>query len=128
MSDPGFKIRVTRPHEGAVVIEVIGEVDLCSSISLREQVNRVITAGSLLVIDVEQVTLLDSSGLGCLVGVAHRAAKSGSAVVLSAPGRRVRRVMETTGVDRLIPMYETREQALLNGRGRAAAAAAESES
>jgi anti-sigma B factor antagonist len=55
-------------------------------------------ATSSLVLDLSDVTLLDSSGLGALVSLLNRARAGDGQLGLICPQRRIRRVFEITGL------------------------------
>jgi anti-anti-sigma factor len=113
MHASGFRITLSNPRVGVTVVRVAGEVDICTCTSLREQLLRALDRGARrLVIDLEEVPFIDSSGLGCLAGAAHHAAASGRAIALAAPQGRVRRVIATTGLQRVIPVHDTLADAL----------------
>ena len=60
----------------------------------------------------DQVSFIDSAGLGALVGVARRAAACGGSlqVVCAQPG--TRQLFRLTGLDRWIPPARTLDEAL----------------
>ncbi len=58
-----------------------------------------------LVIDLSGVTFLDSSGLSLIVALHKLQERHGGRVVLSAPQRPVRRVLEISGIDRVIDVH-----------------------
>jgi len=62
-----------------------------------------------LVVDLEQVSFLDSSGIGVLMGVQRRLREHGGSLRLAAPSARVRRVLELTGVTTVLPICTTHE-------------------
>ncbi len=47
-----------------------------------------------------KVVLIDSTGIGVLVGAAHRAQESGSVLVVANPQKNVERVFTLLGVDK----------------------------
>lgn len=70
------------------------------------------TAPLRIVVDLSSVTFMDSVGLSVLIAAHHTAAyEQGWLRIASAPPH-VRRLLELTGVDRLIPCHPTTEQAL----------------
>jgi anti-sigma B factor antagonist len=81
-------------------LHVHGEIDLASAPVLREELQHVIDAGALdVVLDLQDVSFVDSSGLGVLVG-AHkrlREANYGSITIERAQDS-VRKVFEITGL------------------------------
>jgi anti-sigma B factor antagonist len=78
---------------------VRGEVDIASSPLLRRQLERLVKNSEPIVVDMTDMTFIDSSGLGVLVDLAqrHREA-SGAAVSLRGMQEPVRRVFEITGL------------------------------
>jgi anti-sigma B factor antagonist len=112
-SVPEFHISLSRPRAGAVVVAVGGEVDLCSSTTLREKLKESLAEGpELLVIDLAQVSFIDSTGLSCLVSAAHRTTNVDCALAVVAPAGRVRQLIAMTGIDRVITVHETLADAL----------------
>ncbi|MFB4319942.1 STAS domain-containing protein [Actinomadura sp. 21ATH] len=116
-SHPGPRQRLqarTRQHGTAMIIEVDGEIDHATADLLREHV---ITAALALrpphvVLDLDQVTFCDSSGLGALVAIWKAVrAHHGDLVVARPPGV-CRRILERTGLDGHITTHPTLEGAL----------------
>lgn len=64
-----------------------------------------------LVIDLEQVSFLDSSGIGVLISVLRCIREHGGSLRLTAPRPHVRRVLELTGITTLLPTYATLDEA-----------------
>ena len=50
--------------------------------------------------DFTEVAYIDSTGIGVLVGAAHRAQESGSVLVVANPQKNVERVFTLLGVDK----------------------------
>jgi anti-sigma B factor antagonist len=102
-----------RVEQGVNVVKVSGELDVFSSPRLREMLLDVIDKGPLrLVVDLSDVTFLDSTGLGVLVGIYHRLrARSGSMSFVGA-NERVRRVFHVTQLTKIFVLHDTLEEAL----------------
>jgi anti-anti-sigma factor len=64
-----------------------------------------------LVVDLEEVTLITSSALGQLVHVGQRLRQRGALLVLARGRRRVVRVFETVGLESVMPLFATLEEA-----------------
>jgi anti-sigma B factor antagonist len=80
---------------------------------LREQLVRVITDGQpRLVLDLDGVDFLDSTGLGVIVGVLKRARTLGGDLRLVCTRPAIRKVFEITALDRSMPLSATAEAAL----------------
>ncbi len=86
-----------RQIKGGNLIELRGELDALTSEGLVEQ----LSAGpdSLLVIDLDRLSFMDSSGLGAIHSARRNAARVGTTLVLARPQPIVQRVLEITGLD-----------------------------
>src|SRR5690606_39468283 len=84
--------------------------DVCSS----DLVDAVLEQGGIrdLVVVMRDVTFIDSSGLGALLGRYKRLQALGGRVRIVAPPRHVRAVLELSGVPKLIPILRSERQAL----------------
>ena len=99
--------------QGWAVVRIAGEVDVATAPRLREQLVRLITDGQhRIVLDLDEVDLLDSTGLGVLVGVLKRARTVGGDLRLVCNRPAIRRVFEITALDRTMPLSESAEAAI----------------
>src|SRR5439155_10581470 len=62
-------IRVRR-EQGYAIVAVAGEVDIATVTRLRERLFELAASGRTLVVDLDQVSFIDSAGLAALVGAA----------------------------------------------------------
>jgi anti-sigma B factor antagonist len=103
--------------EELMVLVAGGELDHHASPSLREQIAGHIDAGKRrLVLDLSAVTFIDSTAIGVLVGAAVRLqeTKGGTVAVVCGPdNERVLRIFDIAGVDNVITLCSSREDALL---------------
>lgn len=76
-----------------------------------------------LIIRLDLVTFLDSTGVTVLVQVHRRATNRGMCFSLAAPSEPVRKVIALTGIDMVLPVHPTIRAALAEGRAHLAAAA-----
>ena len=99
---------------GVAVVKVTGEVDVSTSSSLRNSLLRVIADENHhgLVVNLASVSFLDSTGVGVLVGIWHRVCATRGCLALAAPSRQARRVLETTGLTKVLPIYDTEAAAV----------------
>lgn len=85
---------------GDVVLTVAGEVDVHTASRLREALTAAEAAAPpRIVVDLEGVPFMDSTGLGVLVGALARARDSEREVVLASVPPRVGRLLRLTGLD-----------------------------
>jgi anti-anti-sigma factor len=70
MSEPLSDGLDSSPYAGAVVVELVGEVDLATADAARAELSRVISKAprDQIVVDLAAVTFMDCGGLSVLVG------------------------------------------------------------
>ncbi|MBL1082266.1 STAS domain-containing protein [Streptomyces actinomycinicus] len=112
--EPGRLSVATTATDGIRVLTVAGEIDHHTSETLRQALDACDTPRPRIVVDLHQVTFMDSSGINILIA-AHRAlAEAGGWLRLAAPGQSVMRTLSIVGVDAVIDCRETLRQALTN--------------
>ncbi|MGW6735435.1 STAS domain-containing protein [Streptomyces sp. NPDC055013] len=93
-------------REGWTVVVLAGEVALPLAPALRGTVDVLISEGrSRIVLDLGQVTFMDSTGLGVVVYGLRRAEADGGRLRLAGPGDQVRRLLDLTGLDAAIEVF-----------------------
>ena len=108
-----FRIEEKLSWHGTVVMAVSGDVDLYVAGDLKDRLSEAADDGaSVLVLDFSQVTFVDSMGLGVLVGGMKRLRGQGGELHLVASRPELQRILEITGMDRIIPLHETLADAL----------------
>jgi anti-sigma B factor antagonist len=86
------------------VVVLAGRVDSVSTAAVRARLHEAVGGGSgPLVIDLSQVTLIDASGLGVLVGTQRLAERAGRHMSLRGTPDRLSRLLRVTGLDRVLP-------------------------
>ena len=99
-------------RDGAVVVLLAGELDLYNAEEVRSALLDVCAAEpEVLVIDLDQVTFIDSTALGVLIEARSRMADR-SGFRLAAPGLETRRALEVSGLDRQFLVHDTVAEAL----------------
>jgi anti-sigma B factor antagonist len=84
------------------VLAVSGEIDAFTSPRLRERLTEMMDDGHFrLVVDLEGVEFMDSTGLGVLVACLKRAKEHGGDLSLVCTGPQILRVLSITGLDRV---------------------------
>ena len=109
----GDELSVTvRSERGVVIAAVTGDIDLSTVAGLRERLSGLVDSGQPLILDLNRVTFIDSTGLGVLVATARRAAVHGVTLHAVCSRPQTRKLMWLTGVDRRIPLSATVDGAL----------------
>jgi len=91
------------------VLTVRGEVDVTTTPRVRAQLISLLSEGNpQVIVDLEGVEFLDSSGLGALVaGLKLARSRSGELRIVCDRQRSVRKVLEVTGLERVLERYDT---------------------
>ncbi len=102
----------THEHGDWWVVSVHGELDIATSPRLREVVIGLVTDGHRrIIIDLDAVDFLDSTGLGVLVGALKRIRTHGGELRLVCTISRVIGVFELTGLDEVFVIADSLEAA-----------------
>jgi len=105
---------ITVRNEGGVVIAAVtGEIDISTVARLRERLYELADNGGTLIVDLNRVEFIDSTGLGALVGTARRVAEHGGSLYAVCAQPQPRRLLWVTGVDKRIPLAATVAGALM---------------
>lgn len=101
---------------GWTVVSVFGEVDVATSPQLREQLIKLVGDGRVrLVLDLEGVDFLDSTGLGTIVSALKRVRTHGGDLRLVCTEARITRLFEITGLDKAVPLHRSLDAAVAEG-------------
>jgi anti-sigma B factor antagonist len=111
-------IHVDRVSPSTAVFTLIGEADLHRAPALRDEIAEVLNDGIHdLVIDLSEVTFVDSMTLGVLLGAMKRLRPQGGRLCIVVSDPNIRRIFEITLLDRVFPLYEDAERALVGLAG-----------
>jgi anti-sigma B factor antagonist len=112
--DDQITLTTSTPVPGQVVLEVGGEVDMLTSPQLRAAaLEKFETEGvQLVVLVLDGVTFLGTSGLAVLIEVREAAHNAGVELRLVCTARRVLRPLTIAGLVPLFDVHETLDQAL----------------
>jgi anti-sigma B factor antagonist len=103
----------TREQGGCTVIEVGGEIDVYTAPKLRECIVDLVNRGNYhLVVDMEDVEFLDSTGLGVLVGGLKRVRAHDGSLRLVCTQERLLKIFRITGLTKVFAIYDTVDAAV----------------
>jgi anti-sigma B factor antagonist len=95
------------------VVVVGGEVDVYTAPKLREQLVDLVSTGNYhLIVDLEGVEFLDSTGLGVLVGGLKRVRAHEGSLRLVCTSERILKIFRITGLTKVFPVHASVDEAL----------------
>ncbi len=109
--DLGIDVDDSRPPH--VLVAVQGEVDIATAPKLRERLVELASQGAKqVVVDLDGVEFLDSTGLGVLIGGMKRLRGLDGDLTLVCTQPRILKVFEITGLNRAFVIYDTVDAAV----------------
>jgi anti-sigma B factor antagonist len=108
-----MELSLTSRAEGEFeIIEVGGEIDVYTAPKLREAIVAAVDAGhTRLIIDVQKVEFLDSTGLGVLVGALKRVRADSGSLDIVCTQERILKIFEITGLDKVFGLHSSIDEA-----------------
>jgi anti-sigma B factor antagonist len=102
MSVIDFSVTAAELDGNAFVVSAAGEADMYTAPRLEHSLEGVLAlGGTSVVLDLAEVTFIDSTVLGVLLRYRGRLEKLGGTLVIVSEDRRILRTFEITGLDRL---------------------------
>ena len=99
--------------DGIEVIDVQGEIDIYTAPRLRELLIDLVSQGSYqLIVNLDEVGFLDSTGLGVLVGGLRRVRAHNGSLDLVCTQQPILKIFRITGLTEVFGIYETVDQAI----------------
>ncbi|SFH89823.1 anti-sigma B factor antagonist [Nocardioides psychrotolerans] len=103
----------TREVGGRTIVAVGGEIDVYTAPKLRDRITELVAEGVYdLVIDMEAVEFLDSTGLGVLVGGLKKVRAHDGSLQLICNQDRLLKIFRITGLAKVFVIHESAEAAL----------------
>lgn len=103
----------SREEGDRTVVAVGGEIDVYTAPKLREQLVDLVNDGRYhLVVDMEAVEFLDSTGLGVLVGGLKRVRAHDGSLRLVCTQERILKIFRITGLTKVFPIHESVSEAV----------------
>jgi anti-sigma B factor antagonist len=91
--------------DGALIIEVAGEIDLHTATELQRSVDRLSPFPHPVTLDLSGVGFIDSTGIRALLAINTRATETtGQALRIANPTDGTRRLLELTGIDKILKL------------------------
>lgn len=104
-----MELDIATENAGASCTIVLnGEVDVYTSPRLRQQLNELIDGGCMnLVVDLQDLGFIDSSGLGVLVSALRKVKEQGGTLRLVCAKESILKIFRITGLDKVFPLFTT---------------------
>ena len=114
MREGGGGLRITEQRrEDTVVLALEGELDLRTAPSLRMRLAEVLQRRDAdVVLDLEGVTFIDSTGLAAMLNALRRLTRAGRCLMLACPDGPVLRILRLTRLDSTFSVHAYVEDAL----------------
>lgn len=108
-----LEVQTRQVENLATVVAPTGRLDVAGAPALKEAISEAVKEGPRhIVIDMEGVSFVDSTGLGSVIAALKQVRGNQGELRLAAPNQQVRVVLELTTLDRVFPYYATVEEAL----------------
>jgi anti-sigma B factor antagonist len=103
-------IRSNRP--GVAVLAARGEIDVASAPELERSLSDLIVEGAeILVVDTSEVSFIDSTGLGVLIGAEKQMRKGGRQLRLVVTQPQIIKLLALTGLDEVFTVTSSPNEA-----------------
>lgn len=96
--------------DGVRIIQVSGEINITTSPDLKKVFEK--NSAKKMVVDLEKVTYIDSSGLATLVEVLKKIRGQGGSLGLAGLSDKVRSLFEITKLDKLFSVFKNQQDAV----------------
>jgi anti-sigma B factor antagonist len=102
----------TKTTDGITVVSCAGRIVFGEeATALRSELKKILNSSKKIVLDLSDVSYIDSGGLGTLVGVYSSARASGADIKLAGLGQRVRDVLQITKLVTVFEVYDNEQKA-----------------
>lgn len=108
-----MELGIHTQQDGAVcTVTLEGEVDVYTAPKLKEGLVALLDGGCVsVIIDLEKVAFIDSSGLGVLVSALRRAREKDGVVRIICTRDSILKIFRITGLDKVFPIFSDASEA-----------------
>lgn len=102
------------PIENGIILSMKGELDASSSLMAINILENMVDSGvGCLIIDCSQLTYISSAGIGVILSVHHLSMSNHTMLTLFGLQPAIKGVFEALGVDNILRITHTKEEALI---------------
>lgn len=107
-----MQMTFSKKHK-TLIAHIAGELDQHAAKEIRQRLDAELERGFLnLLFDLSALTFMDSAGIGVIIGRFKNVQAAGGQVLLAGAGPQVQRVLKISGIEKLIRLYATVDEAL----------------
>lgn len=101
-------------HRHILVVRLAGELDHHTAEHVRTRIEQEMSTGLYtdLVLNLAQLTFMDSSGLGVILGRVRRISQQGGKMVLCSVHPSITRLLELSGLFKILERYDSEQAAI----------------
>jgi anti-sigma B factor antagonist len=108
-----IKVNTRVLNDKAQAVEVQGEIDVYTSPRVKETINELIEKGHYqLVINLEGVRYIDSTGLGVLIGALKKVREHNGRILLVCTNPQIKKIFNITGLVKIFEIFKDEDEAL----------------
>lgn len=108
-----IKVNVREAPGDCYVVDLAGEIDVYTSPKVKDAVGSLIDRGVYhLVINLEKVRYIDSTGLGVLIGGLKRVREHGGSVNLVCTNLQIKKIFDITGLVKIFGIFDSEDAAM----------------
>lgn len=102
-----------RNADNVEILDINGEIDLYNAPEIKSKITELMEAGkSDIIINLEKVSYIDSSGIGVLISSLSNLKKAGGSLKIINVFASVRKVFELTKLTSFFDIYDSEEEAM----------------
>lgn len=107
-----MKVSVEPTPKGISRIVLDGRLDVAGTQAAESEFNAAVAAAANVIVDLGKVPFIASVGIRMLVAGTRTQSKLGGKMVMMGPDEVTRKILFTTGIDQLVPIRDSLEEAL----------------
>lgn len=108
-----MELKIRKAKDKIYIIDVAGEMDLYNSYKLKDLIMKMVEKKiEMLIINLQEVEYIDSSGIGALIYICSTLKKAGSKLFITNIHGSVKKVVELTKLGGFFPMTNSLEEAI----------------
>ena len=103
-----------------LIIQIAGEIDHHTSTELRRQTESALEqmGGRNIIFGFQEVTFMDSSGIGVMIGRYKQIRSLGGRIAIACPNEKIEEIIRLSGLSQILPSFPTLQEAIAYAEGR----------